>query len=85
MTSRSTRLASKDKMLKKILRKTLVIFLCQALAYAPLVNAAQLSLPSGDLIAPEITQEIYIDKVKNIEGQVFPKKYRGSGLSMQQI
>jgi hypothetical protein len=53
-----------DKMLKIILRKTLVIFLCQALAYAPLSNAAQLSLPSGDLIAPEITQEKYIDKVK---------------------
>jgi hypothetical protein len=64
MTSRATRLAGKDKMLKKILRKAMVIFLCQALAYSPLVNAAQLSLPSGDLIAPEITQDKYIDKVK---------------------
>ena len=51
-------------MLKNILRKTLVIFLCQALAYAPLVNAAQLSLPSGDLIAPVITQDKYEETVR---------------------
>jgi len=51
-------------MLKKILRKNLVIFLCQALAYTPLVNAAQLSLPSGDLIAPVISQEKYEETVR---------------------
>jgi len=64
MTSRSTRLAGKDKMLKIILRKSLIVFLCQALAYAPLSNAAQLSLPASDLLAPEISQDKYIDKVK---------------------
>ena len=51
-------------MIKKILRKSLVVILCQTLAYAPLLRAGQLSLPSGDLIAPEISQEKYIDTVK---------------------
>ena len=51
-------------MIKNILRKSLVVIVCQTLAYAPLLSAAQLSLPSGDLIAPEITQEKYIDTVK---------------------
>ena len=51
-------------MLKKILRKTLVIFLCHALSYAPLVNADQLSLPSGDLIAPVVTQDKYENTVR---------------------
>jgi hypothetical protein len=64
MTSRLTRLVGKDKMLKKIFRKTLVIFLCHALAYAPLVNAAQLSLPSGDLIAPVVAQDKYENTVR---------------------
>ena len=50
-------------MLKKLLRKSLIITLCHTVAYAPLLNAGQLSLPSGDLIAPEITQEKYIDTV----------------------
>ena len=64
MTFRLTRLAGKDKMLKMIIRKALVVFLCQALVFTPLLNAAQLSLPSGDLVAPEITQEKYINTVK---------------------
>ncbi len=51
-------------MLKKFLRKSLIIFLCQALIYAPLIRAEQLSLPSGDLVAPKISQEKYIDKVE---------------------
>jgi len=50
-------------MISQILRKVLVIFICHALAYAPLINAAQLSLPSGDLVAPEITQLKYSDTV----------------------
>ncbi len=50
-------------MIKAILRKTFVVFICHALAYAPLISAAQLSLPSGDLIAPEITQLKYTDTV----------------------
>ena len=51
-------------MIKNILRKSLVVILCQTLAYAPLIRAGQLSLPSGDLVAPEISQEKYIDTVK---------------------
>ena len=51
-------------MIKNILRKCLVVIVCQTLAYAPLLRAGQLSLPSGDLVAPEITQEKYIDTVK---------------------
>ena len=51
-------------MIKNILRKSLVVIVCQTLAYAPLLRAGQLSLPSGDLVAPEITQEKYIDTVK---------------------
>ena len=51
-------------MIKNILRNCLVVIICQTLAYAPLIRAGQLSLPSGDLIAPEITQEKYIDTVK---------------------
>ena len=50
--------------MKKILHKSLVIILCQTLVYAPLLKAAQLSLPSGDLVAPEITQQKYINTVK---------------------
>lgn len=50
-------------MLKKILRKSLIILLCQTLGYAPLLSADQLSLPSGDLIAPEISQDKYVNTV----------------------
>lgn len=51
-------------MIKNILRKVLLVTLCQTLAYAPLLQAAQLSLPSGDLVAPEISQEKYVNTVK---------------------
>jgi hypothetical protein len=51
-------------MLNKILRRSLIILLCQALIYSPLLRAAQLSLPSGDLVAPEISQDKYIDTVE---------------------
>jgi hypothetical protein len=50
-------------MLKKILKTTVITFLCNALAYAPLLRAEQLSLPSGDLVAPEIIQETYVQSV----------------------
>jgi len=49
--------------IKKILQKAIALFICYALAFSPLLQAAQLSLPSGDLIPPEITQPKYIDKV----------------------
>lgn len=51
-------------MIKNILRRSLVVIVCQTLAYAPLLRADQLSLPSGDLVAPKISQEKYIDKVE---------------------
>lgn len=34
------------------------------LAYSPLLRAEQLSLPSGDIIAPEISQEKYVNVVE---------------------
>lgn len=46
-------------MLKRILKTGITLIVCHALAYAPLLRAEQLSLPSGDLIAPVITQEKY--------------------------
>jgi hypothetical protein len=51
-------------MLNKFLRKSTIIILCQSLVYAPFIRADQLSLPSGDLIAPKITQDNYVDKVE---------------------
>ncbi len=50
-------------MIKTILKKATVLFVCHALAFSSLLQAAQLSLPSGDLTPPEITQPKYIDKV----------------------
>ena len=46
-------------MLKSILKIAIITIVCNALVYAPLLHAEQLSLPSGDLVAPQITQEIY--------------------------
>jgi len=53
--------------IKLILKKATVLFICHALAFSPLLQAAQLSLPSGDLTPPEITQPKYIDKVNKGE------------------
>jgi len=50
-------------MLKNILKTAIIAFVCNSLAYAPLLRAEQLSLPSGDLVAPEITQETYVQSV----------------------
>jgi len=50
-------------MLKRILKTGIIIFVCNTLIYTPLLRAEQLSLPSGDLVAPEITQEIYEQSV----------------------
>jgi hypothetical protein len=51
-------------MKNNIVRKALIVILCQTLAYAPLLRAEQLSLPSGDLVAPQIKQDKYIDTVE---------------------
>lgn len=50
-------------MIKQHLRNAFILFTCHALAYAPLLHAGQLSLPSSDLAAPEITQKEYVDTV----------------------
>lgn len=50
-------------MLKKILNTGITLIACHALVYAPLLRAAQLSLPSGDLIAPVVTQDKYENTV----------------------
>ncbi|MCW9013778.1 MAG: hypothetical protein OQL06_08350 [Gammaproteobacteria bacterium] len=52
-------------MIKEILKATVTVLVCNGLIYTPLLRAAQLSLPSGDLIAPEITQEKYVDTVRS--------------------
>jgi len=51
-------------MIKKFVRQCVVLFACSSMAFASMLNAAQLSLPSGDLVAPKITQEKYIDTVQ---------------------
>ncbi|MFV2057860.1 MAG: hypothetical protein ACC707_15445 [Thiohalomonadales bacterium] len=40
----------------------LLVFIGQSLLYPPFVLAAKLSLPSGDLIAPEVTHEVISEK-----------------------
>ena len=50
-------------MIKNILCRSLVAFISYALAFAPLLSAAQLSLPSVDVEAPTITQEKYTDTI----------------------
>ena len=52
-------------MLKNILRKSLIIIICQSLVYSPLIRATgPLPLPSGDQAEPEISQKKYIKTVK---------------------
>lgn len=53
-------------MSEKILLKSLVVALSQALVYAPLSLAGQLSLPSDNLVTSEISPEKY----SNTVGQV---------------
>jgi hypothetical protein len=40
------------------LRAFTALLLCVGLIYTPILKAAQLSLPSGDLIAPEVSHEV---------------------------
>ena len=50
--------------MKKILRGLVVILMSQSLIFSPLVYADQLALPSGDLIAPQISHEPLNEKIK---------------------
>ena len=49
-------------MIVRGVRLILALVLTESLIFAPLVQAEQLSLPSGDLIAPVVTHEIAADK-----------------------
>jgi hypothetical protein len=40
------------------LRAFVALLLCVGLIYTPILKAAQLSLPSGDLVAPEVSHEV---------------------------
>jgi len=50
-------------MIKNILCRSVVVFISYALAFSPLLRAAQLSLPAVDVEAPTITQEKYTDTI----------------------
>ena len=39
-------------------RSFIALILCVGIIYTPILRAAQLSLPSGDLIAPEVSHEV---------------------------
>jgi hypothetical protein len=52
-------------MLKNILRRILVVIICQALVYSPLIRGGPVfPIPSGDKTEPKISQESYIKTVK---------------------
>ena len=48
----------------RILRGLTVIMMSQSLIFASLAHADQLALPSGDLIAPQITHEMLKESIK---------------------
>jgi len=51
-------------MIKNILRRSIALLICYSIAFAPLLRAGQLALPSGDMVAPSVTQETYIDNIE---------------------
>jgi len=51
-------------MIKNIIRRSIVLLICYSMAFAPLLRAGQLALPSGDMIAPSVVQETYIDNIE---------------------
>jgi len=57
-------------MIKTLFSNIFVAFICSLLVWCPFINAAQLSLPSGDLIAPSITQPEYSGTVKEGENHI---------------
>jgi len=50
-------------MLKILLRKTIALCMCYALAFSPILSAEQSSFPVSDMLAPEITQPDYVNTV----------------------
>lgn len=45
-------------------RLFVTLIFCDALIYIPIVQAAQLSLPSGDLVAPEVSHQVISDNLE---------------------
>jgi len=48
----------------KTLRGLAIIIISQSLVFSPMIHAAQLALPTGDLIAPQIDHEPLKDSIK---------------------
>ena len=46
------------------LRSFITFLLCVGFIYTPILQAAQLSLPSGDLVAPEVSHEVIPDSLE---------------------
>ncbi|MCG6971335.1 MAG: hypothetical protein LJE85_16335 [Gammaproteobacteria bacterium] len=46
------------------LRSFIALLLCVGFIYTPILQAAQLSLPSGDLVAPEVSHEVIPDSLE---------------------
>ena len=46
------------------LRLFIALLLCAGFVYTPILKAAQLSLPSGDLVAPEVSHEVIADSLE---------------------
>jgi hypothetical protein len=46
------------------LRSFITLLLCAGIIYTPILQAAQLSLPTGDLVAPEVSHEVISDSLE---------------------
>ncbi len=53
------------KMIRDLFRRSMALLMCFSMAFAPLLRAEQLSLPSGDMVAPSVTQENYVDVIED--------------------
>ncbi len=52
-------------MIREIFRRSMALLMCFSIIFTPLLNAEQLSLPSGDMVAPSVTQENYVDVIED--------------------
>jgi len=48
----------------RYLRSFIALLLCAGFIYTPILQAAQLSLPTGDLVAPEVSHEVISDSLE---------------------
>ncbi|KPJ93770.1 MAG: hypothetical protein AMJ53_06565, partial [Gammaproteobacteria bacterium SG8_11] len=51
-------------MTNRYLRSFIALLLCAGFIYTPILQAAQLSLPTGDLVAPEVSHEVISDSLE---------------------